>query len=101
MASAVLAWSGTNLYWLPDGEYIWGREFELLPAGTMFTANVTLHGIVGLSAEPKDDHTCLIASDGPLLIYGTRGTETEELDSYHDDLAEGFRIKQAQGEEGP
>ena len=101
MAAPILAWSDTNLYELPDGDYIWGREFELLPAGTMFTAGARLHGVVGLSAEPRDDKTCLIDPNGPTLIYGTRDTEDKELDGYRVEIAEGFRIKQLQGDHGP
>ena len=98
MASAVLAWSGINLYEMPDGAYVWGREFELLPAGTMFTAGAALHGLVGYDAEPYEDQTALIDSEGPLLIFGTRGTLTKELAGYQEDLLEGFRIKQLQNE---
>lgn len=96
MATPSLAWSGVNLYELPDGDYIWGREFALLPAGTMFAASAILHGIIGLNAEPRDGNTCFISSDGPVLIYGTRDTNTEELRVYDEDLLAGFRAMQLQ-----
>jgi len=96
MATPSLAWSGVNFYELPNGDYIWGREFALLPAGTMFAASAILHGIIGLNAEPQDDKTCLISEEGPVLVYGTRDTTTEELRGYDEDLLAGFRAMQLQ-----
>jgi hypothetical protein len=101
MAAPTLAWGNQNLYRLPDdGGHIFGREFELLPAGTMFAANVILHGVAGVSAEPAHEGHCYIEEGGPLLIVGTRNTSTRELEGYQDDIAEGYRLREAQQAQG-
>lgn len=52
MAAPTLAWGVTHIYRLPNGGHLYGREFELLPAGTMFAATTILHGVCGVEACP-------------------------------------------------
>lgn len=96
MAGPTLAWGESNLYKLPDAGHLWGREFELLPAGTMFSAGSILHGLIGIEAEPLDGARCQISDGALLIIYGLGKTETGELEGYRDDVISGFKIKQLQ-----
>lgn len=100
MAAPTLAWGAVNLYKLPSGRHLWGREFDLLPAGTMFAAGAILHGLIGVEAEPIDGKKCSIVQGAPLLLYGMGSTDTRELDAYHNDVIEGFRVKQLQDAQG-
>lgn len=96
MTSVSLAWGEPHVFGLPDGTYLYGREFDLLPTGTMFSAGVILHGIAGVEATVEDDNVARIAADAQLELYSSRGTEPEELEPYEDDVIESFRIKQMQ-----
>jgi hypothetical protein len=51
----VLAWGDRNLYQLPDGGHLWGREFQVLPSGSMFGAGGILNGLIGVDARPLDE----------------------------------------------
>lgn len=96
MGAPTFAWGEQSLYRLPgDRGHIFGREFEMLPAGTMFAAGVLLHGVIGVSAEPAGDEHCYIQEGTPLLILGSRGTETRELEGYQDDIVECYRVRQS------
>ena len=97
MTAPVLAWGNQTLYRLPGPPgHVFGREFELLPAGTMFAAGSLLAGVIGVEAEPTDERHCYIREGTPLLIIGARGTETRELEGYQDDIVEAYRQRQAQ-----
>jgi hypothetical protein len=96
MAAPTLAWGELLLFQLPDGEHLYGREFELLPAGTMFAAAVILHGLAGVPASVGSDNVARVAADADPVIWALRGTESDELVPYQDDVLEGFRIKQLQ-----
>lgn len=100
MAAPTLAWGAQTLYQLSSKRHIFGREFELLPAGTMFAANVILSGVIGVAAEPAHEGHAFIREGVPLLIVGARGTETRELEGYTDDIVEGYRQRQAQEAQG-
>ena len=100
MATPLLAWGEVNLYRLPDDGHLWGREFELLPAGTMFAAGAILHGLIGIEAEPLDEKRCQIRDGAPLVIYGLGKTETRELEAYREDVLQGFRDKQLADAQG-
>lgn len=100
MAAPTLAWGVTHIYRLPNGGHLYGREFELLPAGTMFAAGTILHGVCGVEAQPIDDRRCEIRDGAMILIQGIPPTGTAELDIYRDDIAEGFRQRQAQEAQG-
>lgn len=101
MTAPTLAWGEQTLYRLPGPPgHVFGREFELLPAGTMFAANVILHGVIGVEAEPEGKEHCYIKEGSPLLIIGARGTETRELNGYTEDIVENYRIRQLQDAQG-
>ena len=100
MTAPSLAWSDVNLYKLPSGDHLWGREFELLPAGTMFAAAAILRGLIGVEAQPLDERRCQIHDGALLVIYGLDDTETRELDAYRDEILEGFRLRQLQDAQG-
>lgn len=100
MAAPTLAWGECHLFGLPDGRHVYGREFALLPAGTMFAASVILHGIIGAPATVDDDNVARVAADAPLIMLPTRTTDGDELSIYRDDVAEGFRIRQMQDVQG-
>lgn len=96
MAPIPMAWGDLNLYELPDGSHVWGREVQALPAGSMFGAAGALHGLVGVAAEPLNARQAQVRHDAPLLIYGVRGTEPEQLRPHQDDLVHGFNARSTQ-----
>lgn len=89
----VSAWGGLNLYDLPTGGHLWGREFQILPTGTMADADQALHGLIGVRAEPIEGNRCRYQAGAPLLIYPTRGTDRQGLEAYQDQLAEQFNAQ--------
>lgn len=95
MAEVAAAWGDLNLYELPAGGYLWGREFQILPSGSMFGAAQVLHGLIGVIAEPIGGKRCCYRPGEPLRIYGVRGTDPAELDGYQDELAAEFNEQQA------
>lgn len=97
MPETSLAWGGLNLYELPDGGHLWGREFQILPSGSMFGAEQALDGLIGCDAEPVGSSHCEIRQGSPLKIYGIRGTDTGLLSPYSDELAREFNAKQPVG----
>lgn len=96
MTAPVLAWGAQSLYRLPGPPgHVLGREFELLPAGTMHAAGALLSGVIGVEAEPSGEEHCFIREGTPLLIIGARGTSTRELEGYTEDIVEAYRQRQA------
>lgn len=95
----VLAWGEANVYRLPTGKHLWGREFQILPSGTMFAAADVLDGLVGCDARPLDEKHCEIRNGAKLICYGIRGTETSELEPYQEELAAAFNALQGATEE--
>lgn len=86
-----LAWGEQSLYRLPnDCGHVYGREFELLPAGTMLAASVILNGIIGVKADPIDETHCSIKPCSSFVIYATRNTEPAELMIYKEDIAKAY-----------
>jgi hypothetical protein len=100
MGVPTFAWGEPHLFGLPDGSHVYGREFDLLPAGTMFAASVILHGLAGLHAVVDARKVARVAAEGPLLIYAIRGTDQSELGLYESDVIKAFRIRQAQDAQG-
>lgn len=96
MGAPTFAWGEPHLFGLPDGSHVYGREFDLLPAGTMFAASVILHGLAGVQATVDGGNVARVAAEGPLLIYAIRGTDRQELGLYEDEVIEAYRIRQAQ-----
>lgn len=95
-----MAFGEPHLFSLPDGRHLYGREFELLPAGTMFAASVILSGLVGVAAHVDRDNVARVPRDAELEIFSTRGTDADELTLYSEDVREAFRIKQLQDAQG-
>lgn len=100
MAAPTLAWGEPHLFSMPDGSHLYGREFDLLPAGTMFAANVILHGLVGVEATVGSDDVARVESNATLEVYGTRGTSPHELAAYETAVIEIYRIHLAQQAQG-
>ena len=100
MPAPSLAWGELHLFQLPDNSHLYGREFELLPAGTMLAASVRLNGLAGVVAEVGDDNIARIDTDAELVVYPTRGTEGRSLELYETDILEGFRLQRLQDAQG-
>lgn len=100
MAAPTLAWGKLHLFLLPDGSHLYGREFELLPGGTMLAAGVILHGLAGVEAMVGSDNVARIDADAITEVHPVRGTCPEELEGYLDDVIEGFRLRQLQDAQG-
>jgi hypothetical protein len=89
------AWGDLHLYELPGGAHLWGREFQVLPSGSMSQAGGVLHGLIGVDAKPLGGGKAQVNPGAPLICYGTRGTETALLEPYQDELCESFNAKMA------
>ena len=100
MAAPTLAWGELHLFGFPDGSHVYGREFELLPAGTMFAAGEILHGIIGANAAVGKDKIARIPQDATLRIYPIRETDPDELSLYESDISEGYRLRELQDAQG-
>lgn len=100
MTAPSLAWGELHLFKLPDDRHLYGREFELLPAGTMLAASVRLNGLAGVLAEVGDDNIARVDADALPVVYPTRGTEMSEIELYESDILEGFRFRQLQDAQG-
>ena len=87
MTAPTLAWGPEGAYDVPTFGRVCGREFELLPAGTMFAARSMLSGIVGVDETGKR-----------LVITGFRTTTGRELEGYTADIVEAYRQRQAMGQ---
>lgn len=93
MAAPTLAWGKPHLFSMPDGSHLYGREFDLLPSGTMFAAAVILHGVVGVPATVDQRNVARIPRDAQLATYAIRGTDPNELSMYEPDVLEQYRLK--------
>lgn len=61
----------------------------------MFAAKSLLNGVIGVASEPAGDEHCYIEEGTPLIIIGSRGTNTRELEGYQCDIVEAYRQRQA------
>jgi hypothetical protein len=95
MAQTAMAWGDISLYALPGGDHVWGREVQLLPSGTMAGAHGVIHGLVGVAATPIGHNQCKINASSPIVIYGLRGTDADQLKPFQDELAKAFNAQQA------
>lgn len=87
-----IAWGAPELYDLPEGRRLWGREFQLLPGGSMLRAGEILHGLIGTELLPCGwGRRQRLPEDAPLLICGLGPTDTDDLLPYQDELAAGMR----------
>lgn len=88
-----IAWKAPELYELPDDRRLWGREFQLLPGGSMLRAGEVLHGLIGTELMPCGwgrRRELPDPGDVPLLICGINGTDTDDLLSYQEELIAGM-----------
>lgn len=85
-----LAWGELQLFQMPAGGHVWGREFQILTSGTMARSGEVLHGLIGMEARLLSASKAQVEPGSPLLIYGTRGTDTGALSRFQDELADGF-----------
>jgi hypothetical protein len=87
MTAPVLAWGPEQAFDVPSIEgHVYGREFELLPAGTMFAAGSLLSGVIGVTETGSQ-----------VVITGYRATMGRELEGYRDDIVTAYRVRQGQG----
>jgi hypothetical protein len=100
MTAPTVAWGAARLFQLPNGEHLWGREFELLPAGTMMAAGAILHGLAGLEATVDRDNLARVPAGSAPVVYAIRDTTTEELEAYGTDVLESYRQRQLQDAQG-
>jgi hypothetical protein len=91
MATAI-AWGAPKLYELPGGERIWGREFQLLPSGSMAGAAEILHGVIGPEVTMRSPVKCSIDRDAKVLFCGLGDTSTDDLVPYQVQIQEGMRV---------
>jgi hypothetical protein len=96
VGASTLAWGEAHLFELPDGQHLYGREFELLPAGTMMAAGAILHGICGVTARVGADNVARVQADTPAEVYAIRHTTSDELGIYGEEVVESYRLKQLQ-----
>lgn len=68
---------------------LWGREFDLLPTGSMANAHLMLHGILALRAR-RISATQVEITDDRVLMVGTRGTNTDDLIKHQEVLLDLF-----------
>lgn len=75
-----ISWGRLRVYNVPPRGHIKGREFQIIPSGSMFNADEALHGLIG-RASPNAKN---------LILIGSRGTKTTDLDRYQQELARLF-----------
>jgi hypothetical protein len=51
MPETSIAWGELQVFQFSDGVHIYGREFQVLPSGTMFGAQQILAGVIGFTAS--------------------------------------------------
>lgn len=68
---------------------LWGREFDLLPTGTMANAHLMLHGLLAVRAR-KISGLQIEITDDRVLMVGTRGTNTDDLIEHQEVLLDLF-----------
>lgn len=97
MGLPTFAWGKPQLFKLPDGAGVYGQEFDLLPAGTMFAAHVILHGLVGMPVNMESETTGRVDVTSEPVIYAVRGTNPHELAAYESDILHSYQIRSEQG----
>jgi hypothetical protein len=85
-----VAWGDLGVFTFSDGVSIYGREFQILPSGTMFDARKVLAGVIGFTASRAAPAQWSVAMGDPLMVYGIRGTDPAELLPYYSELVELF-----------
>ena len=90
MPQTSVAWGDLQVFTFSDGVSLYGREFQILPSGTMFDARKTLAGVIGFTASQAAPAQWSVAMGDPLMVYGIRGTDPAQLLPYYSELVELF-----------
>jgi hypothetical protein len=91
-----IAWGVPDLYELPDDRRLWGREFQLLPGGSMLRAGEVLHGLIGTELLPCGwgrRRGLPRPEQVPVLLCGIGLTDTDDLLPYRDELIAGMESR--------
>lgn len=94
MPETSIAWGELQVFQFSDGVHIYGREFQVLPSGTMFGAQQTLAGVIGYVASKAAPEQWSVATGDPLMVYGIRGTDPAQIMPYYTELVDTFKAKQ-------
>lgn len=94
MPETSIAWGELQVFQFSDGVNIYGREFQILPSGTMFGVQQILAGVIGYVASKAAPMQWSVATGDPLMIYGIRGTDPAQLMPYYTELQDTFKAKQ-------
>lgn len=94
MPETSIAWGELQVFQFSDGVNIYGREFQILPSGTMFGVQQILAGVIGYVASKAAPNQWSVATGDPLMIYGIRGTDPAQLMPYYTELQDTFKAKQ-------
>ena len=95
MPETSIAWGDLRVFSFSDGTNLYGREFQVLPSGTMSGVRQLLAGVIGFTASSAGRDKWHVATDHPVMICGVRGTDPRQLEPYYDELEDGFLAKQA------
>jgi hypothetical protein len=94
MPETSVAWSDLQVFQFSDGANIYGREFQILPSGSMFGARDVMAGVIGYTADKAAPGQWSVATGDPLMVYGIRGTDPAHLMPYYSELMDLFKAKQ-------
>jgi hypothetical protein len=95
MPETSVAWGELQVFEFTDGVNLYGREFQILPSGTMFDAQGTMAGVIGYTASRSAPGQWSVATGDPLMVYGIRGTDPAHLVPYYRELMDLFKAKQS------
>lgn len=99
MPETSIAWGELQVFQFSDGVHIYGREFQILPSGTMFGVQQILAGVIGFTASKAAPSVAApeqwsVATGDPLMVYGIRGTDPAQIMPYFTELQDTFKAKQ-------
>jgi hypothetical protein len=94
MPETSVAWGELQIFEFSDGAKIYGREFQVLPSGSMFGVREILAGVIGYTESKDVPGQWSVATGDPLMVYGFRGTDPARLAPYYRELIDLFKAKQ-------
>lgn len=94
MPETSIAWGELQVFSFSDGVNLYGREFQILPSGTMFDVREVLAGVIGFTAARSSPGEWSVATGDPLMVCGIRGTDPAALMPYYTELVDAFKAKQ-------
>jgi len=94
MPETSIAWGELQVFQFSDGVHIYGREFQVLPSGTMFGAQQILAGVIGFTASKAAPEQWSVATGDPLMVYGIRGSPVAQITPYYTELVDTFKATQ-------